>query len=197
MQARLRTRSMQTCFSILQGRFLDTKHGRAGAAPPSLAALVATLLFPQTPQRILGNLVEKHIDGGYFAVTGDEEIGSGILGRLAWRAGHPTDPPRIADLLGRRDRLISKVGMSSLDLAGDAVDFVAAAMRAAVRVVEHTVFVPDLVNRLPPAHRIVLGKHVTKVAKQQVRYIVRHDTSFRLATDSDHPLPVRGRNSFL
>src|SRR5258706_113538 len=98
-------------------------------------------------------------------------------------------PPRIADLLGRRDRLISKVGMSSLDLAGDAVDFVAAAMRAAVRVVEHTVFVPDLVNRLPPAHRIDLGKHVTKVAKQQGRYTVRHDTSFRLPTDSDIRYP--------
>src|SRR5258705_7983281 len=136
-------------------------------------------------------LVKKHIEGGNFAVSGDDEIGSGVLRRLARRAGHPTDPPPIADLLGRRDRLISKVGMSSLDLAGDAVDFVAAAMRAAVRVEEHTVFVPDLADRLPPAHRIVLGKHVTKVAKQQGRYIVRHDTSFRLATDSDHPLPVR------
>jgi DNA-binding transcriptional LysR family regulator len=65
-----------------------------GAAAPSLATLAATLLFPQTPQWSLGNLVEKHIDGGYFAVAGDEEIGSGILGRPAWRAGHPTDPPR-------------------------------------------------------------------------------------------------------
>src|SRR5258707_4974905 len=94
----------------------------------------------ETPQRSLGKLVEKHIDGGYFAVAGDKEIGSCVLGRLAWRAGHPADPPRIADLLGRRDRLISKVGMSGLDLAGDAVDFVAAAMSAAVRVVKHPVF---------------------------------------------------------
>src|SRR5260221_7463309 len=143
----------------------------------------------ETPQRSLGKLVEKHINGGYLAAAGDKEIGPGVLGRLAWRAGHPADPPRIADLLGRRDRLISKVGMSGLDLAGDAVDFVAAAMSAAVRVVEHTVFVPDLVDSLPPADRIDLGKHITKVAKHQGRYTVGHDTSFRLATDSDIRYP--------
>src|SRR5258706_1172616 len=143
----------------------------------------------ETPQRSLGKLVEKHINGGYFAVAGDKEIGSGVLGRLAWRAGHPADPPRIADLLGRRDWLITKVGMSGLDLAGDAVDFVAVAMRAAVRVVEHPVFVPDLVDRLAPAYWIDLGKHVTKVAKHQGRYTVRHGTSFRLATDSDIRYP--------
>src|SRR5258706_16369053 len=139
----------------------------------------------ETPQRSLGKLVEKHINGGYFAVAGDKEIGPGVLGRLPWRAGHPAAPPRIADLLGRRDRLISKVGMSGLDLAGDTVDFVTAAMRAAVRVVEHTIFVPDLVDRLPPAYRIDLGKHITKVAKQQGRFTGRHDASFRLATYSD------------
>jgi hypothetical protein len=110
-------------------------------------------------------LVEKHIEGCNSAVVGDDEIGSGVLGRFAWRAGHPTDPSPIADLLGRRDRLVSEVGMSSLDLAGDAVDFIAAAMRATVRVVEHTVFMPDLVDRLPPAHWIDLSKDVTKVAQ--------------------------------
>src|SRR5579872_7213837 len=105
----------------------------------------------------LRKFVEKHIEGGNFAVTGDEKIGSGVRGFLAWRAGHPTDPPPIADLLGCRDRLISKIRMSSLDLASYAVDFVAATMTAAVRIVEHTVFVPDLIDRLPPAHRIDLG----------------------------------------
>lgn len=149
----------------------------------------AQLWAPRTLKPNLGKLVEKHIDGGDFAVAGDEKIGPGVLGRLAWRAGHPSDPTRIADLLRRRERLIAIVGMSGLDLAGDAVDFVAAAMRTAVRVVEHTVLVPNLVDRLPPAYRIDLGEHVTKVAKQQGRYTVRHDTPFPLATDSDIRYP--------
>ena len=52
-------------------------------------------------------------------------------------------------------------GMSSLDLAGDAVDFVAAAMGAAVGIVEHAVFVPDLNDRPTPANGIDFSKHVT------------------------------------
>src|SRR5260221_14706168 len=51
---------------------------------------------------------------------------------MAGCAEHPRAPPRSADLFGRGDLLISKVGVSSLDLTGDAVDFVAAAMRAVV-----------------------------------------------------------------
>src|SRR5258708_11341248 len=65
---------------------------------------------------MLRKFVGKHIEGGNFAVAGDDEIGSRVLGRLARRAGHPTDPPPIADLLRRGYRLISKRGMSSLDL---------------------------------------------------------------------------------
>jgi hypothetical protein len=40
----------------------------------------------------LRDFVEKHKKGDNFSVAGDDEIGSGVLGRLAWRAGHPMDP---------------------------------------------------------------------------------------------------------
>ena len=73
-------------------------------------------------------LVKKEIDGGYFSVAGDDEIGA--------------------------------VRMSSLDHARDAVDLVAATVNAAVRVVEYSVFVKDLVDRRTPTQRIDLTEHL-------------------------------------
>src|SRR5260221_3647264 len=92
-------------------------------------------------------LVKKEIDGGNLALPDDYEIGSGVSRRLARAARHPPDPTAIAHLLRRGDRLISEVRMSSLDHARDAVDLVAAAVNAVVRVVEHSVFVKDLIDR--------------------------------------------------
>jgi DNA-binding transcriptional LysR family regulator len=74
-------------------------------------------------------------------------------------------------------------------LAVTVFDDLAAAMGAAVRVVEYAVFPPEFVNRLTPAHRIDLSKHVTEIAKQQSRYSVRHDLS-PLAADLTLRSPV-------
>lgn len=59
--------------------------------------------------------------------------------------------------------------MSSLDHACDAVDLVTAAV-SAVRFVEHSVFVEDLIDRCAPTHGVDLTEHVVELAKQQGRY---------------------------
>jgi hypothetical protein len=78
----------------LKGIQRETKRGKGGRCTAESRRARGDASISATPQRSLGNLVEKHTDGGYFSVAGDEEIGSGILGRLAWRAVHPTDPTR-------------------------------------------------------------------------------------------------------
>src|SRR5258705_10311084 len=67
--------------------------------------------------------------------------------------------------------------MSSLDHACDAVDLVAATVNAVVGVVEHGIFVEDLVNRSASTHRIVFTEHVVEITKQQGRYAVGHGFS--------------------
>jgi len=47
-------------------------------------------------------LVKEEIDGDDLAVPRDDEIGSGISGRLARGARHPPDPAAIAPFLGRQ-----------------------------------------------------------------------------------------------
>src|SRR5580692_7330189 len=127
--------------------------------------------------RGIARAIEKEIDGGNPAVPGDEEISPGVGRRLARRTRHPPDPRGVAQLFGLADRLILKVRMSSLDHARDAVDRVAATMSAAVRVVEHAIFVVDLVNDRATARRVVFAEGVAKIAKYQGRIAVRHGLS--------------------
>ena len=68
-------------------------------------------------QRSVLELVKEEIDGSNLAVTGDYEIGSGVLWRAARATLHPPDPAAIAHLLRRGERWILKVRMSGLDHA--------------------------------------------------------------------------------
>ena len=113
-------------------------------------------------------LVKEEINGGNLAVSGDDEIGSGVSRWFPRAARHPTNPTSIAYHFRRGERLISEVRMSSLDHARDAVNLVASAVNA-VGLVEYGVFVEDLVDRCASTHGINLSKHVTEVAKQQGR----------------------------
>jgi DNA transformation protein and related proteins len=110
-------------------------------------------------------LVKEEIDGGNPAVPDDNEIGSGVSGRLAGTARHPQDPTAIANLLRRGERLIAEVGMGGLDQSCDAVDLVAAAI-GAFGFVEHGVFVEDLTDRDASTHRVDLAEHVAEIAKR-------------------------------
>jgi hypothetical protein len=52
-------------------------------------------------------LIKEEINGSNLAVSGDDEIGSGVSRRLGRAARHPTNPPRIAHHFRRGERLIS------------------------------------------------------------------------------------------
>jgi len=120
-----------------------------------------------------GQLVEKKVESGDAAVAG-EEISSGVRRRRAGAARYPFDAAAIAQLLGLGNRLILKVGVSRLDRAGDPVDFVAASKGAFIRVVEHAILVPELVEGGAAARWVIFAKYIAQITKQQGRYAVRH-----------------------
>src|SRR5437879_3493040 len=123
-------------------------------------------------------LVEKKINGGNPAIPGNDEISTSVCWRLARAARYPLDPPAIAHFLRLGYWLISKVRVSSLDLARDSIDLVAASVDTSLGIVEHAIFGEDCVNRRAPPGRVVLTEDVVKIAGQQGRYAVRHGCCF-------------------
>src|ERR1700746_1268504 len=124
-----------------------------------------------------GQLVEKEVESGDAAVAGDEEIGPRVRRRLAGTARHPLYATAIAQFLGLGNGLILKVGMSSLDRARDAVDFVATAKGAFSRVVEHAILVPEFVEGGATARGVVFPEDIGKIAEQKGRNAVGHNLS--------------------
>src|SRR5207245_8808329 len=108
------------------------------------------------------------------AVPGNDEISPGVSWRLTRAARYPLDPPAIAQFLGPGNWLVSKVRVSSLDRARDAIDLVAA-MVDAPGLVEHAIFGEDLVDGRTPTRGVVSTEDVVKIAGQQDRYAVRHN----------------------
>src|SRR5947208_3702567 len=120
-----------------------------------------------------GSLSKKEINGGNPAVPGNNEISPGVSWRLTRAARYPLDPPAIAQFLGPGNWLISKVRVSRLDRARDAIDLVAATVDAP-RLVEHAIFGEDLVDRRAAARGVVFTEDVVKIAGQQGRHAVGH-----------------------
>jgi hypothetical protein len=87
------------------------------------------------------------------------------------------DPPGIAQFLGLRNWLISKVRVSSPDRARDAIDLVAATVDALAGIVEHAIRREDLVDGRAPTRGVVFTEDVVKIAGQQGRYAVGHRLS--------------------
>src|SRR5438105_1083948 len=106
------------------------------------------------------------MNGGNPAVPDNDEISPGVSWRLTRTARGPLDPPAIAQFLGPSNRLISKVRVSSLDRARDAIDLVAATVDAP-GLVEHAIFGEDLVDRRAAARGVVFTEDVVKIAGQQ------------------------------
>src|SRR2546427_8190064 len=77
------------------------------------------------------------------------------------------------DLYGRR---ISKVRVSGLDRARDAIDLIASIIDAP-GLVEHTIFGEDLFDCRAPPSGVVFTEDVAKIAGQQGRYTVEHQLS--------------------
>jgi len=114
------------------------------------------------------------MNGGNPAVPGNDEISPGVSWRLARPALYPLDPSAIAHFVGSCNWLISKVGVSSPDRAGDAIDFVAATVNGPAGFVEHAVFGKDLVDGCAPTLPVVLTEDIVEIAGQQGRYPVGH-----------------------
>src|SRR5438034_6560104 len=112
------------------------------------------------------------------SVPENEEISPGVIWRLTGTARSQLDPPAIAQFLGLGNWLISKVRVSSLDGARDAIDLVAATVDAP-GLVEHAIFGEDLVDGRAATGGIVFTENVVKVAGQQGRYAVGHGLSPR------------------
>ena len=79
------------------------------------------------------------------------------------------DPPAVAQFLGPGNWLISKVRVSSLDRARDAIDLVAATVDAP-GLEEHAVFGEDLADGRAPTRGVVFTEDVVEIADQQGRY---------------------------
>src|SRR6202140_2813201 len=144
-------------------------------------------------------LVEKKINGGNPAFPGNDEIRSSVYWRLTRAARYPLDPPALAHFLRLGYWLISKVRVSSLDLARDLIDLVAASVDASLGIVEHAIFREDFVNCRAPTRRVVLTEDVVKNAGQQGRYPVGHGCCFssldRVPLALMYPTPRGNDNS--
>src|SRR5260221_9150459 len=108
------------------------------------------------------------------AVLKKDEVGPGVGGLLTRRPGYPLDPPAIAQLLGLGNWLISKVRVSSLDRARDAIDLVAATVDAP-GLVENAIVGEDFVDGRAPTRGVVFTEDVVKIAGEQGRYAVGHN----------------------
>src|SRR5258706_7450772 len=113
-----------------------------------------------------GPLVEKHIKRYDPPVPHDDEIPPGVSWHFTRASRYPWNHPCIAIFLRSGSHLIPKVRMSRLDRARDAIDRVAAADGALVRIVEHAIFGPELVDGRAPTRRVVLTEDVVKIADQ-------------------------------
>src|SRR2546427_193556 len=116
------------------------------------------------------------MNGANPPARGNDEISPGVSWRLPRAAGSPLDPPAIAQFLGPGNRLISKVRVSSLDHARDAIDLVAATVDAP-GLVEHAIFGEDLVDGRAPTRGVVFTEDVVKIAGPQGRYAAGHSLS--------------------
>src|SRR5436309_9086535 len=57
------------------------------------------------------------------------------------------------------------------------VNLVTATVDASVGIVEHTIFIPDVVDGRAPTHGVIFAKYVAQITKQQGRYAVGHGLS--------------------
>jgi len=109
-------------------------------------------------------LVEKEIKGGNPAVPCNDEISPSVSWHLTRAARYPSDPSAVAQFLGPGNRLISKVRVSSLNRARDAINLVAATMDA-LGLVEHTIFRENLVDGRAPTRGVVFAENVVEITE--------------------------------
>src|SRR6267142_1633580 len=57
------------------------------------------------------------------------------------------------------------------------INLVAASVSASIRIVEHTILMPDVVDGRATTHGVIFAKYVAQITKQQGRYAVGHGLS--------------------
>src|SRR5258706_5385171 len=108
-------------------------------------------------------LVEIHIKRCDPAVPHDDEVPTGVSRHFTRASRYPWNHPCIAIFLRSSGCLISKVGMSRLDRARDAIDLGAATNGALARIVEHAIFGPELVDGRATTHGVTFAKYVAQI----------------------------------
>src|SRR5580692_2628128 len=105
-----------------------------------------------------GPLVEKHVKRYDPAVPRDDKVPPGVSRHFTWASRYPWNHPCIAIFLRSGSHLISKVRMSRLDRARDAIDLVAATNSALAGIVEHFTLAPELVAGRSSARGIAFAE---------------------------------------
>src|SRR5689334_20790262 len=104
-----------------------------------------------------GQFIEKEIDRSNSSVTSNDEISSGVSWRFTRATLYPLDSSDVSQFLGRGNRLVSKIRVSSSELACNPIDLVVTTMNA-VWLVEYTVFSENLLDGYSPTCGVVLTK---------------------------------------
>ena len=89
-----------------------------------------------------GPLIEKHVKRHDPAVPRDDEVSPGVSRHFTRASRYPWNHPCIAIFLRSVSHLISKVRVSRLDGARDAIDLVAATNGSLAGIVEDSIFGP-------------------------------------------------------
>ena len=109
--------------------------------------------------------VEKEIDRGNSSVACNGEISPSDNRSLIWATLYPLNASNISQFLGRANWLVSKVRVTSSELACNAVDLVTTTMNAS-GLVEYAVFRKNLIDGCPPTGGIVFTEDVGQIAGQ-------------------------------
>jgi hypothetical protein len=96
------------------------------------------------------------------------------------------NPSGITKFLGRGERLVFEIWMCCFYHTSNAINLVTASVDASVGIVEHTIFIPDVVDGRAPTHGVIFAKYVAQITKQQSRHAVGHDLS-PLGAHLPHP----------
>src|SRR5579864_4694892 len=111
----------------------------------------------------LRKTVEKHIDRGNATVPGNDKIGSRVSGRFAGSARYPSNPSGITQFLGRGERLVFEIWVGCFYHTSNAINLVTASVDASLGIVEHTIFIPNVVDGRATTRGVIFAKYVAQI----------------------------------
>src|SRR5258708_40172067 len=82
--------------------------------------------------------------------------------------------------------MVFQICMCCFYYTSNTINLITTSVDASVGIVEHAIFVPDVVDGRAPTRGVIFAKHVAQITKQQGRYPVGHGLS---------PLVIRSRGT--